>query len=145
MENNPFIQGLRAAGLKITAQRIAICAWLHQNNIHPAAADVHEALRDAFPTMSMATIYNTLELLAELKLIYPVGVRVDGSTRYDTRSDPHANLICRRCGKVIDVLDEALLNEARRAVDQAGFNAQDLKVVVHGICPTCQQHTEQGL
>ena len=72
LEDNPLIDGLRASGAKITAQRIAICNWLLNTNTHPTANAVYEAIRDDFPTMSLATVYNTLSLLEGLGLLHQV-------------------------------------------------------------------------
>lgn len=144
MQSNPFIQGIRDAGLKVTPQRIAVCDWLYRNNTHPTAADVYEALREAFPTMSLATVYSTLEVLEGLKLIYPVGTNADSSKRYDTVSRPHVNLVCRRCGRVIDAPSDRLLDEARRSVAPYGFAAQDITVVIYGFCADCQEAPAAG-
>jgi Fur family peroxide stress response transcriptional regulator len=144
VQNNPFIQAIRDAGFKVTPQRIAVCDWLYRNNTHPTAADVYEALREAFPTMSLATVYSTLEVLEALKLIYPVGMNTDGSKRYDTVSRPHVNLVCRHCGRVIDVAGDRMLDEARRSVASYGFEAQDINVVVYGFCADCREPPAVG-
>ena len=95
VKGNPLIDGLRHAGAKLTAQRLAVCDWLYGNESHPTAADVYQALSEQFPTMSLATVYNTLSLLAELDLIHEVGSADDGSTRYDPKTAPHAHNLGR--------------------------------------------------
>lgn len=137
-KDNPLVQGLRAASAPLTAQRLAICEWLDGNPAHPTVAEIHAALREDFPTMSLATIYNTVGLLAELGLVDEVATAEDGSVRYDARSEPHVNLICRRCGRVIDVLDVDL-KPFEQIAPAHGFEPHDIDVIVRGICADCQR------
>lgn len=137
--------GLRRAGAKMTAQRLAICEYLDANTSHPTAADVYEALRGRFPTMSLATVYNTLGLLVDLDLIHEVATAPDGSTRYDPDNEPHLNLICTNCHRIIDV-DELDMSQLTRLSAAHGFQIADISVAVHGLCLTCQKQinaTEQ--
>lgn len=143
MIENPLIQGLRKAGAKLTAQRLAICNWLYGNTSHPTAADVYEALRHDFPTMSLATVYNTISLLADLDLIHEVGPAEDGSTRYDTNTTPHVNLVCRHCNTIIDVLDVDLSALATLGPSY-GFEVADVNVVLHGLCAACRAEMQQA-
>ena len=140
-DENTLVAGLRRAGAKMTAQRLAICDYLDGNDRHPTAAEVYEVLRPQFPTMSLATVYNTLGLLAELDLIHEVGATTDGSARYDPNMTPHLNLICMRCADIIDVEDVNLapLEELSRA---RGFRVADVNVAVHGLCAKCQLELE---
>jgi Fur family transcriptional regulator, peroxide stress response regulator len=138
MQDNPLIDGLRAAGAKMTAQRLAICRWLHGNDSHPTAADVYQALRGDFPTMSLATVYNTLSLLAELDLIHEVAKAEDGSSRFDPNTAPHLNLICTHCQQIIDV-EDVDLSHVEQLPPLYGFAVADINVLVHGLCANCQQ------
>ncbi len=142
IQDNPLIEGLRAAGAKITAQRIAICNWLYGNHSHPTAAAVYEALRDDFPTMSLATVYNTLSLLEKLDLIHEIGRASDGSARYDADTEPHLNLVCTVCERVIDIPDVVDSSELERAAAEHGFQIHDASFVAHGICADCQRDAE---
>jgi Fur family transcriptional regulator, peroxide stress response regulator len=135
MENNPLIVGLRESGITVTAQRIAICRWLYDKHTHPTAAEVHGALQDLFPTMSLATVYNTLNLLEQHNLIYFVDLNLDGIKRYDVHSRRHINFVCKFCGKIIDVYDETLMNTVKKAMELHSLNLQE--IVAHGICLDC--------
>jgi Fur family peroxide stress response transcriptional regulator len=139
MQNNPLIQGLQSSGATITAQRIAICKWLYENHMHPTVADVHTALHDTFPTMSLATVYNTLSLLETLGLIYQVGLSPEGTKRYDVNTKRHINLVCQNCGKILDVYDDELLNKVAQTMKALGFQAQE--VIVHGLCTDCESQS----
>lgn len=143
MIENPLVQGLRKAGAKLTAQRLAICNWLYGNTSHPTAADVYEALRHDFPTMSLATVYNTISLLTDLDLIHEVGTTEDGSMRYDPNIAPHVNLICRRCNTIIDVMDVDL-SPLETLGPSYGFEVADVNVVLHGLCAACRAAVQQA-
>ena len=61
-----LVDALRAAGLKLTAQRLAIVECLADDVTHPTAQELYERLRPQFPTMSVATVYNTLSALTDI-------------------------------------------------------------------------------
>ncbi|GAB4480192.1 MAG: Fur family transcriptional regulator [Anaerolineae bacterium] len=138
-KENMLLEGLRRSGARITPQRIAICDWLERNyDTHPTIGEVYEALREQFPTMSLATVYNTISALARLDLVHEVVQTEDGSTRYDVNTAPHINMVCMRCGRIIDE-DEADLSALMQAASAHGFLLQDINVVLHGICSDCQK------
>ncbi len=141
VSSNPMIDGLRNNGARITAQRIAICEWLEACLTHPTAADVYDALHERYPTMSLATVYNTLSTLAALDLIHEIGQAEDGSIRYDPHIDPHVNLVCSRCQRIIDLeMDLSLIQQAAIA---AGFTPDHTTAVVHGLCADCHAELKQ--
>ena len=140
---NSLIKGLKDSGAKLTAQRLAICDWLHNNADHPTAADTYDALSVQFPTMSLATVYNTLSLLVDLDLIHEAGTAGDGSTRYDPKTAPHLNLVCTHCHEIIDV-DEVDLSAFKELARQNGFNVTGIKVMIHGLCGDCQQEASEA-
>lgn len=141
LQDNPLIDGLKTSGARITPQRIAICKWLYGNLSHPTAAEVYDALSSEFPTMSLATVYNTINLLEELDLVHPVVKSEDGSIRYDPDTKPHVNLVCMQCGQIID-LPDVDLKHIEASVAEQGFLAHDYSVVVHGVCAACRGDQE---
>ena len=92
---------LKRAGLKLTPQRIAIVRELAEDRSHPTAHELFERLRPAFPTMSFATVYNTLDALAKLGLVG--SLRLGSAVRYDPNTELHHHAVCDRCGAVIDL------------------------------------------
>src|SRR5215469_9222267 len=85
---------LRGRGGRLTPQRMAIYEAVVGQTTHPSVEMVHAAVRARFPGVSRATVYTTLDLLAELGFIQEVGGRV---RRYDGRAGRHVNLVCERC------------------------------------------------
>src|SRR5262245_55173095 len=93
---------LRASGLKLTPQRMAIVRELCADPTHPTAQELYERLRPALPTMSFATVYNTLDALASAGLCAALSL-APGPARFDPNMGDHHHAVCDRCGQVRDV------------------------------------------
>lgn len=93
---------LRAAGLKVTGPRLAILRELERNPHHPCAEEVHRILVESYPSLSLSTVYMTLEAFVRAGLARRMP-DLDGRMRVDGFDQPHDHAICRRCRKVVDV------------------------------------------
>ena len=88
---------LRSKGLKVTPQRIAILNMLMNTKAHPTAEAIFKALEPTNPTMSLATVYKTLDSFTAADIIQELSI--DGeSLHYDYNTKFHPHLICRKCG-----------------------------------------------
>jgi Fe2+ or Zn2+ uptake regulation protein len=126
---------LRARGMRVTSQRLVIARLLRGADRHLTAEEVLRGCDEQLPGVSLPTVYATLDLLARLGLVRRV--TVGGPVLYDPRTDEHAHLRCRSCGRVEDLelaLDAA---SALRAARAAGFAPEGAEVVVHGRCAAC--------
>jgi Fe2+ or Zn2+ uptake regulation protein len=138
-----MLAGVRAAGLKLTPQRLAIVRELAADESHPTAQELYERLRAALPTMSFATVYNTLDALAAAGLC--VGLALSpGSSRFDPNMEPHHHLVCDRCGSVRDVpsppaADPPEDDPVRRAISRVapGFEVRSVERILRGLCAAC--------
>ncbi len=93
----------RANGRKITAQRQCIFRALEGDVTHPSAERVHERVRSEMPNVSLKTVYQTLNDLAELGEIAVLDLGT-GAARFDPNVERrHHHLVCRSCGKVRDL------------------------------------------
>src|SRR6478609_3407445 len=116
-----MLAGVRAAGLKLTPQRMAIVRELAQDEFHPTAQELFDRLRPSLPTMSFATVYNTLDALSSAGLCAAMSLS-PGSGRFDPNMSPHHHVVCDVCGAVRDipsgapVAEGALESSAARAV-----------------------------
>jgi Fe2+ or Zn2+ uptake regulation protein len=125
----------RDRGLKITPQRQAIFRVLHGNVAHPTAEAVYAAVAVEMPTISLRTVYQTLNDLAGMGEILDLDVGT-GSRRFDPNVDDHHHLVCDRCGLVRDVsVDTSSLIVPAAVLD--GFAARTVDVVFRGLCPAC--------
>jgi len=150
-----MLAGVRAAGLKLTPQRLAIVRELAVDESHPTAQELFERLLPSMPTMSFATVYNTLDALSSAGLCAALALS-PGSGRFDPNMEPHHHLVCDRCGSVRDLpsapaglaprrTDDG--DSARRAVVKEvakevakvspGFEVRTVERILRGLCADC--------
>ena len=138
-----MLRQLRRAGLKLTPQRIAIVRSFATDASHPTAQDLFERMRSDFPSMSFATVYNTLDALARAGLAGIVrlpGKRGDAA-RFDPNTGPHHHAVCDGCGAVVDLPAGSLeptpaaVRKLRRAAP--GFSVRAVERIYRGLCARC--------
>lgn len=93
---------LEAAGCRYTPQRAAVFSYLAEVPRHPTAEDVYQAVRSQLAKISLATVYNTLELLTEKGLVDKL-IGTDGSAHFDARRDDHYHLRDEATGRIQDL------------------------------------------
>jgi len=121
-EEQEVAERLRKAGLKLTAQRLAVVRCIVGDETHPTAQELFDRLKPSFPTMSFATVYNTLAALTSVGACQPV--QFGGPTRFDPNVQPHDHFVCELCGLVRDV-------EARRDQDAGHSGNEQTKSISH--------------
>ena len=139
-----MLAGVRAAGLKLTPQRMAIVKELAADETHPTAQEIYERLRAGLPTMSFATVYNTLGALSSAGLCAALSLS-PGSGRVDPNMDPHHHVVCDVCGAVRDMPLALPVPpgppdaSSARAIAQAapGFELRSVERIFRGICASC--------
>lgn len=100
-------EALGAAGLKATHQRLVIYQYLMEATNHPTAEDIFEKIRTDHPSISLGTVYKTLETFVESELVQKVPVS-ENKMRYDARMDTHSHIYCTNTGEIIDFHDQEL-------------------------------------
>lgn len=142
---NNLVEGLKRAGLRLTPQRVAVCKVLSESKDHPTATMIYHELLPQFPTLSLATVYKTLNVLKELGLVHALGDAGDGAEHFDADLTPHINLVCVHCHRVVD-FDEELIERVEKTVaERSGYEIHGARIVYYGVCPTCRNghnHTE---
>ncbi len=138
-----LIQALRDAGLRLTPQRLAICRYLANTDTHPTTQEIYRALKPDYPSLSLATVYNTLSALVELGAIHALGDAGDDTTHYDADIAPHINLVCVRCHRIVDLPHQAVAELEKEAAERTGFRILGARVVYYGLCPDCQRAETQ--
>jgi len=131
---------VRASGLKLTPQRIAIVRELAADPAHPTAQELFDRLRPALPTMSFATVYNTLDALAAAGLCAALSL-APGPSRFDPNMKPHYHAVCDRCVLVRDVPAEKQgtheLASAAAFSAVPGFQVRAVERIYRGLCVDC--------
>jgi Fe2+ or Zn2+ uptake regulation protein len=127
---------LRAEGRKVTPQREAVFRALDGNGHHPTAESVHAAVVAQLPMVSLRTVYQVLNDLAELGEIQAIDLGT-GAARFDPNVAPHHHLVCIECGGVTDVAADSVPvpGPPRRLPD--GFVVERAEVVYRGRCASC--------
>ena len=137
-----MLEGLRASGLRLTPQRVAICEVLATSRSHPTAYEIHRRLRWRFPTMSLATVYKTLDALVRLGLVSALGDAGDGMVHYDGDTEPHINLVCLSCHRVQDLEGVVVRALHRTVAARSGYALKGARLVYYGLCPECQRKAQ---
>ena len=127
----------RARGLKVTPQRQAIFRVLHGETAHPTAEWVYDAVSESMPTISLRTVYQTLNDLAAMGEVHALDLGT-GSARFDPNIDDHHHLVCDQCGRVVDVYADASAVKVA-GPQRHGFTISHTDVVFRGTCPTCKR------
>jgi len=138
---------LHTSSYKLTPQREAtVRVLLEHEEDHLSAEDVYLLVKEKSPEIGLATVYRTLELLTELKIVDKINFG-DGVSRYDLRKEGaahfHHHLVCIECGSVEEI-EEDLLEDVEQIVeDRWNFLVKDHRLTFHGICRKCQSKASQ--
>ena len=130
------IEALRSKGYKATPQRIAICRIVLNSRAHPSAQKVYDEVKKTHPTVSLATVYKTLEVLRDIDLVQEINFP-KGQARFDPYMNPHINLICLKCGTITDIDDITVKEIVRRVAAATKFKPTGQRMDVYGICQKC--------
>jgi Fur family peroxide stress response transcriptional regulator len=133
-----LISSLKKAGLRLTPQRIAICKLLAESHQHPTAADLYAALKPDYPSLSLATVYNTLDTLVAQGKVNVLGDAGDGKVHFDADTTPHINLACIHCHQIIDVASDLVTRIDQEIGTTSGYTLLGSRVIYYGLCPSCQ-------
>jgi Fe2+ or Zn2+ uptake regulation protein len=135
MTDNPT-DLLREHGVQVTAQRLAVLRAVSVQP-HGTAKDVAEVVRAEIGAISRQAVYDALEMLADkglIRCIQPAG----SPARYEDRvGDNHHHLICRTCGRMVDVDCAVGATPCLTAADDSGYEIDEAEVVYWGCCPEC--------
>ncbi|HEY3347825.1 MAG TPA: transcriptional repressor [Nitrospirota bacterium] len=124
----------RDRGFKLTPQRAAIMAYLEGNGCHPSAEEIYEAVLEKYPMVSLATVYNTLEILKQTGKV--TELNIDGERKhFDPEMKPHHHIICLQCKKIANVKMEFDLELPEEATQ--GYQIVKRHADFYGFCPAC--------
>ncbi|HET9222175.1 MAG TPA: transcriptional repressor [Roseiflexaceae bacterium] len=139
-ELDGLLSKLEAAGRKVTPQRVAVCMALLAHNGHPTTGQIWKAVHDAHPSISQATVYNTIATLEELRLIKRLEIAGDEHTHYDMDLAPHVNAVCKRCGRIEDVYTDTLEALLGLVAARSGYALDPHEgMIVYGLCRVCRK------
>lgn len=134
---------LHSSSYKLTPQREAtVRVLLEHEEDHLSAEDVYLLVKEKAPEIGLATVYRTLELLTELKVVDKINFG-DGVARYDLRKEGathfHHHLVCIECGSVEEITEDLLEDVEVIVEERWNFIVKDHRLTFHGICRNCQK------
>ncbi len=133
-----LIETIHKMGCKATPQRITILKTLQNYRTHPSAEEIYRIVKKSHPTITLATVYKTLDSLLKAGMITQLGF-YKGHMRFDTDPTPHINLICIHCGKVEDLKTELIEGITERVREKTDYRIEGGLMEFHGICGKCQR------
>jgi len=129
-----IIKRLKEEGVKVTPQRIAVIDFLEKNKIHPSAEDIYEYIVKTYPTISLATIYNTLDKLEEIGKVKKIKIADDNRVNYEYDLSNHQHFFCKKCKKIFDINNENFCYDLNN-ID--GHKVEETYIYFKGICKNC--------
>ncbi|HXV27984.1 MAG TPA: transcriptional repressor [bacterium] len=137
-----FVEACRKGGVSVTPQRVLIFKSLASTDSHPTADEIYSGIKKELPTVSLATVYKTLETFERLGFISKT--RVTGErARFDANREHHHHLICKRCGLIADIYDQALHRTLSHEKMRSGFRVEQYRIDFFGVCKNCRQQPEK--
>lgn len=124
---------LKEKGLSLSHQRLKVLEYLSSHNNHPTVEEIYQSLQKEIPTLSKATVYNTLKTLVEIGVVKELQIE-NNEARYDIITDFHGHFKCQQCGKIYN-FDIDINDTAFSGLNHFMIKQQD--VYFKGICPDC--------
>jgi len=133
---------LREKGHRLTPQRMLVIETLHNADRHISAEELYKQLHNRYPYANISTVYRTLELLKELNLVTEADLG-EGRVRYHVaEKGHHHHLVCRSCGKTVDLQESALHPLKDTLLQKYDFDADLRHLAISGECSGCR--TKKG-
>lgn len=124
------------SNLGLTRQREVVLRVIREADSHLTANEVFSLAKEALPTISFATVYNSLRYLKDIGAIAEIGFG-NGASRFDRMTHRHDHALCSVCGKLVDIemrIPAGIVKEAARLSD---FEPESLEFTLRGKCPDC--------
>jgi Fur family peroxide stress response transcriptional regulator len=131
-----IIESFRRNGFRATPQRIAIALFVFNSKDHPTAEQVFKFVKRAYPSISLSTVYNTLNAMRDVSMVQELAF---GNThRYDPNTSIHVNLVCQNCGDIIDIESKIIEEEVEKISKRNRVSITGHRFDIYGICRKCE-------
>ena len=117
-----------------SSQRIVIMDYLLKNRTHPTSNEIYNALKEANPTLSKTTVYNTLKLFEEKGAVLNLSID-EKNAHFDGDTSDHAHLLCTQCGRIVDmkIVDSPMIENDRDC------DIHQTHIYMKGVCDICKK------
>ena len=133
------IKYLQSCGAKITSPRIAILKLLENKRDHPSAEQIFLDLKSDFPSLSIATVYSTAQLLAKGSMLRILSID-EKKVYYDPEMKEHAHFLCKSCKKLFDVITDCDVMSSFIPPDGV-LSVENAEVFYYGYCSKCARQS----
>lgn len=137
MKTQQLIATLRDTGYKVTPQRLAVCDVILSSKEHPTADQVYQEVKKKHPTMSLATVYQTLHVLKDIGMLQELEFS-DRTSRYEPNTSPHINIVCENCGKIQDYEADSVRKLWAQIVRELELKPTGQRLDIYTYCKQCQ-------
>lgn len=127
---------LRTEGFKVTPQRIAIYNAIYGSMEHPTAEMIYQSLHPDYPTMSLATVYKTMDIFKKIGIVRVLDMG-DDSSRYDWDVKVHPHIRCTVCNSVSDLPGIDMEDIRSKIEAESEYQVTGQQLSFEGICPHC--------
>ena len=124
--------------LGLTRQREVVLSVIHDSHTHLTANEVFTKATAKLPSISFATVYNSLRFLKDAGHIAEIQFG-NGASRFDRKTSRHDHALCTKCGALVDIEMEHSPELVRRAASISNFRPESLEFTLRGICPDCSE------
>jgi Fur family peroxide stress response transcriptional regulator len=121
----------------LTRQRGVVLEVVRSTDAHLTANEIFESARSLMPTISFATVYNSLRYLKDQGLISEVTFG-NAASRYDRETSRHDHAVCTACGKIVDFDLAETVELMRTAARRSHFKPESIHLTLIGLCPDCR-------
>jgi Fur family ferric uptake transcriptional regulator len=135
----PFIAALEGAGFRLTAPRRAVAHLVADQPGHFTSASLVEGARARRLGVGRATIFRTIDVLAEVGMIERIDLPSGEHAYLACEPTHHHHVICSSCGRSRDIDDAGLRAVVRDIARRTGYTVEDHRLEVYGRCPACQR------
>ena len=122
--------------LGLTKQREVVLQVIRDAEQHLTANEVFVAAKDLLPSISFATVYNSLRFLKEAGHIAEIQFG-NGASRFDRMTSRHDHAICTKCSKLVDIEMELPVDILKNAAKFSKFKPESIEFTLRGLCPDC--------
>ena len=124
--------------LGLTKQREVVLQVIRDEPEHLTANEVFDKAKQLLPSISFATVYNSLRYLKDAGHIAEISFG-NGSRRFDSMTSRHDHAICTKCGKLVDMELDLTAELVTRAAEFSRFQLESLELTLRGLCPDCTE------
>jgi Fe2+ or Zn2+ uptake regulation protein len=132
-----LIETLKKNNLKLTLQRLEIIEVLSRDRSHPSARTILHKVRQKVPSVSLSTVYYTLNLFKKDGSVKELEF-YDMENRYESNVTDHLDLVCLGCGKIVDYVEQIPI-PIERVERKTGFAVDRIRFEYYGYCKNCRK------